>query len=66
MPPILPSVVATFYQSAPANEYAAFWHKINTNVLAYGFDYDDVYNQNPSVTAPQSASPVLTDVIGWN
>ena len=50
--PFLPSVVATFYQSGPANYYAQFWHQQGINQLAYGFDYDDVYGQNPSVTAP--------------
>jgi hypothetical protein len=64
--PFQPSVVNTFYQSAPANYYAQFWHQHSVSPLAYGFDFDDVYGQNPSVTAPSSASPQLTVTIGWN
>jgi hypothetical protein len=62
----LPSVVNTFYRESPANYYAQFWHEHSVNHLAYGFDYDDVYGQNSSVTAPRSASPQLTLDIGWN
>lgn len=32
----------TFYQAAPANYYAAFWHKHALDGKAYGFPYDDV------------------------
>jgi hypothetical protein len=33
---------ASFYQAAPANYYAAFWHKHALLGRAYGFPYDDV------------------------
>ena len=64
--PFQPSVVSTFYQASPANYYAQFWHQHSVNPLAYGFDFDDVYGQNPSVTAPSMASPQLTVAIGWD
>jgi hypothetical protein len=32
-----------FYQTAPANYYAQFWHKHGLLGRAYGFPYDDVY-----------------------
>ena len=35
-----------FYQAAPANYYAEFWHENAINGLAYGFPYDDVDGQS--------------------
>jgi hypothetical protein len=64
--PFMPSVVSTFYQASPANYYAQFWHQHSVNPLAYGFDFDDVYGQNPSVTAPSTASPQLTVAVEWD
>jgi hypothetical protein len=32
----------TFYTAAPANYYAAFWHRHGLDGKAYGFPYDDV------------------------
>lgn len=32
---------ANFYQAAPANYYAQFWHRSAINGLQYGFPYDD-------------------------
>ncbi|HKT04407.1 MAG TPA: beta-1,3-glucanase family protein [Rugosimonospora sp.] len=37
---------ANFYQAAPANYYARFWHDNAINNLAYGFPYDDVGGQS--------------------
>ncbi|MBB6670663.1 glycoside hydrolase family 64 protein [Cohnella nanjingensis] len=37
--------VATYYQAAPANYYAKFWHDHGIDRLAYGFAYDDVNGQ---------------------
>jgi Beta-1,3-glucanase/Dockerin type I domain len=55
---------ALYYQTAPANFYAQFWHQHSINALAYGFDYDDVFNQSSTVT---SAKPtILTVSVGWN
>jgi hypothetical protein len=53
-----------YYQAAPANFYAAFWHQHSIDGKAYGFDYDDVNNQSSSIS---SANPkqVLVSV-SWN
>ena len=37
--------VASYYQAAPANYYSLFWHQHSINALAYGFCYDDVFQQ---------------------
>ena len=33
-----------FYQQAPSNYYAKFWHDHSINGYAYGFCYDDVFD----------------------
>jgi Ricin-type beta-trefoil lectin domain/Beta-1,3-glucanase len=57
------STVSNFYQSAPANYYAEFWHQNAINGLAYGFPYDDYAGQSSdiSVTSPQ----YLVVAVGW-
>jgi hypothetical protein len=54
---------ANFYQAAPANYYAEFWHQNAINGLAYGFPYDDDAGQSSdiSVTNPQ----YLVVAVGW-
>ncbi len=54
---------ANFYQAAPANYYAQFWHQNAINGLAYGFPYDDVDGQSSdiSVSNPQ----YLVVAVGW-
>jgi hypothetical protein len=44
-----------FYKAAPANYYAAFWHKVAINHKQYGFAYDDYAGQSSdiSVTRPE-------------
>ncbi len=37
--------VSKYYQAAPANYYAKFWHDHGIDGLAYGFCYDDVNGQ---------------------
>lgn len=37
--------VSKYYQAAPANFYAKFWHDHSIDGLAYGFCYDDVNGQ---------------------
>lgn len=45
----------TFYPSGvPSNQWAYSFHQWNTNKLAYGFAYDDVCNQNPSLQTSSS------------
>jgi hypothetical protein len=52
-----------FYQAAPANYYAQFWHENAINGMAYGFPYDDVDGQSSdiSVSSPQ----YLVIAVGW-
>jgi hypothetical protein len=54
---------ATFYQSAPADYYAKFWHDNAIGGKAYGFPYDDVggYSSYVSHSNPQYALVA----IGW-
>jgi hypothetical protein len=54
---------ANFYQAAPANYYAQFWHANAINGLQYGFPYDDDAGQSSdiSVTNPQ----YLVVAVGW-
>ena len=37
---------AQFYQAAPANYYAQFWHANAIDAVAYGFPYDDDAGQS--------------------
>lgn len=43
------TVASSYYQTAPSNYYAAFWHNHGIDGLAYGFAYDDVNNQSSSI-----------------
>jgi len=54
---------ANFYQAAPANYYAQFWHQNAINGLQYGFPYDDDAGQSSdiNVTNPQ----YLVVAVGW-
>jgi hypothetical protein len=53
----------TFYQAAPANYYARFWHSHGLLGRAYGFPYDDVggYSSYISHANPQ----YMLVAIGW-
>jgi F5/8 type C domain/Beta-1,3-glucanase/Putative Ig domain len=57
------SIPANFYQAAPANYYAEFWHQNAINGVQYGFPYDDFAGQSSdiSVTNPQ----YMVVAIGW-
>ncbi len=54
---------ATFYQAAPADYYAKFWHDNAVDGKAYGFPYDDVggYSSYISHANPQ----YMLVAIGW-
>jgi hypothetical protein len=54
---------ANFYQAAPANYYAEFWHQNAINGKQYGFPYDDYAGQSSdiSVTNPQ----YMVVAVGW-
>jgi hypothetical protein len=58
--------VSNFYKADPMNHYAKFWHipGISLNNLAYGFCYDDVADQSPSLHTP-SPTRVLAVFGGW-
>lgn len=49
---------STYYQESPCNHYAKFWHMegIRFNQMAYGFAYDDVYEQSSTLHSPQPKS----------
>jgi hypothetical protein len=54
---------ANFYKAAPANYYAAFWHKNAINARQYGFPYDDDASQSSDLSV---ASPKYMIVaVGW-
>lgn len=44
-----------FYKANPMNHYAKFWHLpgVSLDNLSYGFAYDDVADQSPSLHTPQ-------------
>ncbi len=54
---------SAFYSAAPANFYAAFWHRHSVNGLAYGFAYDDVSGQSSTITTGQPEHMAFG--IGW-
>ncbi len=57
------TVPSAYYQQAPANYYAQFWHNHSVGGLAYGFAYDDVNNQSSVI---QDATPEhMAFGIGW-
>jgi trimeric autotransporter adhesin len=53
----------TFYQAAPADYYAQFWHANAINGKAYGFPYDDVGGYS-SFVAHNNPQYILI-AIGW-
>ena len=54
---------ANFYQQAPANYYAKFWHDHGIDNHAYGFPYDDVAGQSSFVS---HGDPQWLEVaVGW-
>ncbi|MDO7888254.1 beta-1,3-glucanase family protein [Hymenobacter cheonanensis] len=54
--------VSKFYQAAPMNYYARFWHLpgISVDNLSYGFAYDDVADQSSTLQTPQPTKVVAT------
>jgi hypothetical protein len=54
---------AAYYQSAPANYYARFWHAHGINGKAYGFPYDDSMGQSSYISY---ANPqYMLVALGW-
>jgi len=54
---------STYYQAAPANYYAKFWHDRAINRLSYGFPYDDVANQSSFIS--HGNPQYLLVAVGW-
>jgi hypothetical protein len=52
-----------YYQAAPANYYARFWHDHAINHLAYGFPYDDYAGQSSFVS--HGNPQYLLVAVGW-
>jgi Beta-1,3-glucanase len=53
--------VKSFYPSGGTwNEWAQLFHSFSKNHLAYGFPYDDVCNQNPSISLSGTQSVTIT------
>ena len=54
---------AQFYQAAPANYYAQFWHANAINAVAYGFPYDDDAGQSSDISVSNPQYMVVA--VGW-
>ncbi|HEY4024460.1 MAG TPA: discoidin domain-containing protein [Pseudonocardiaceae bacterium] len=54
---------ANFYQAAPANYYAQFWHQNAINGMQYGFPYDDDAGQSSDISEPNPQYMVVA--VGW-
>jgi F5/8 type C domain/Beta-1,3-glucanase len=54
---------ANFYQAAPANYYAQFWHQNAINGLQYGFPYDDDAGQSSDISVSNPQYMVVA--VGW-
>jgi hypothetical protein len=53
---------ATYYQTAPFNAWAAFWHTANVSIgnKAYAFPYDDQGMQDTTLSIPNPTTPTIT------
>jgi hypothetical protein len=54
---------ANFYQAAPANYYAQFWHQNAINGMQYGFPYDDDAGQSSDISVSNPQYMVVA--VGW-
>jgi hypothetical protein len=54
---------ANFYQAAPANYYAEFWHQNAINGKQYGFPYDDDAGQSSDISVANPQYMVIA--VGW-
>ncbi|GAA1284452.1 hypothetical protein GCM10009658_29810 [Planotetraspora silvatica] len=54
---------AVYYQAAPANYYAKFWHDHAINRLSYGFPYDDYAGQSSFIS--HGNPQWLLVAVGW-
>ncbi|MGW0082749.1 beta-1,3-glucanase family protein [Streptomyces sp. NPDC003393] len=63
LPPSQQGDPGQYYQAAPANYYARFWHDNAIDHLAYGFPYDDVAGRSSFIS--HSAPQWLLVAVGW-
>jgi hypothetical protein len=63
LPPAQWGDSSTFYQSAPANYYARFWHNHAVGNKAYGFPYDDAANQSSFIALNNPRYMLIA--VGW-
>lgn len=55
----------TYYKDGSFNKYAAFFHEVSENNLAYAFPYDDVNNRSSVMILPNADAPSsLTLTVG--
>ena len=52
-----------YYQTAPANYYAQFWHQNSINGKQYGFPYDDDNGQSSDISVANPQYMVVA--VGW-
>jgi len=57
------STPSLFYQSAPANYYAQFWHQNSINGRQYGFPYDDDAGQSSDISGNNPQYMIVA--VGW-
>jgi hypothetical protein len=63
LPPAQWGDSSTFYQSAPANYHARFWHNHAVGNKAYGFPYDDAANQSSFIALNNPRYMLIA--VGW-
>ena len=54
----------SYYLASPCNRYARFWHEQSLDGKAYGFAYDDVNDQSPSLATAEPAE--ITVTVRWD
>ena len=60
------SVPTDYYTSGVYNDYAKFFHSVSVNGLAYGFAYDDIFDQSSVSILPNDDPPSqVTIAVGW-
>jgi len=57
------STPSAYYQKAPANYYAKFWHDNSIGAKAYGFPYDDYASQSSYIS--HTDPKYLLVAVGW-
>jgi hypothetical protein len=60
------SAPADYYTSGVYNDYAKFYHSVSVNGLAYGFAYDDIFDQSSVSILPNNNPPSQVTIgVGW-